>query len=81
MDELRGELETLGIVIKQESFLEKCKTFKFIVLYFFSVWELGQRHEMSPEDLANEWFSFSFSNNKCQLSIPNIERFTSQVTE
>lgn len=80
MDELRGELETLGIVIKQESFLEKCKTFKFIVLYFFSVWEVGQRHEMSPEDLANEWSSFSYSN-ECQLSIPNIERFISQVTE
>lgn len=80
MEKLRGELETLGIVIKQESFLEKCKTFKFIVLYFFSVWEVGQRHEMSPEDLADEWSSFSISN-KCQLSIPNIERFTSQVTE
>lgn len=81
MEELKGELESLGIVIKQESFLEKCKSFKIVSIYFFSVWEVGQRHELSAEDLANEWFSFSFSNNECQLSIPNIERFTSQVTE
>ena len=81
MEELRGELENFGIVIKQESFLEKCKSFKFVSFYFFSVWEVGQRHVLSAEDLADEWVSFSCSNNECQLSIPNIERFTSQVTE
>lgn len=82
---LLSELQDLGIEVKvnQQQYIDnrKCLLVFFSLTFSslsFSVLQVGRELNLTAEDLANEWVSFS-QNDRCSLDAPSIEKFSMQV--